>query len=235
MRARSLVVTLVLVVAAAGCSSSKKSADSTVAAADGTLALDATTVAPDTTAGGSADTTVASPSTVASDTTVASGATVTSVAAASADVLITGFLQSMNGGKVPSAKDISCVSSKVDPAALAALGASGTGAATPDPKVLLPVVKGIFSCKPDGLVDSLSTSLGSLPAGVTPAQAKCIASGLVDVMGTDDKLLELTMTTGSLKELPKADKDAVVAKLTPTVNKCVDGALRAKVLAELQK
>ena len=30
--------------------------------------------------------------------------------------------------------------------------------------------------------------------------------------------------------------DAItVAKLTPTVNKCVDGELRAKVLAELQK
>ena len=244
MRARSLVITFILVVAAAGCSSSKKSSDTTVAAPNVTLALDATTVAPDTsvavdtTAGssaseatGAADTTVASPATVASNTTVASGAT---VAAPSADVLITGFLQSMNGGKVPSAKDIKCVSSKVDPAALAALGASSTGA-TPDPKILLPVVKSIFSCKPDGLVESLSSSLGTMPTGVTAEQTKCIASGLVDVMGSDDKLLELTMTTGSLKELPKADRDAVVAKLTPTVNKCVDGDLRAKVLAELQK
>lgn len=233
MRARSLVVTLLLVVAAAGCSSSKKSADTTVVAADGTLALDATTVAPDTTL--APDTTVASQITVARDTTVASGSTVTSVAAASADVLITGFLQQMNGGKVPTAKDISCVKSKVNLDALAALGASSTGATAPDPKVLLPIVKSVFVCKPEGLVDSLSTSLGSLPAEVTPAQTKCIASGLVDVMGSDDKLLELTMTTGSLKELPKADRDAVVAKLTPTVNKCVDGALRAKVLEELQK
>lgn len=229
MRARIYAVVLMMsLVGAGGCSSSKKATDSPVASVDATLALEPAAI-PDTTA--APDTTVAPDTTAGSAaTTAASEAT---VAAESPEGLITGFLKSMNGGKAPSAKDIKCVSSKVDPAAMAALGAATS--ATPDPKVLLPVVKSIFSCKPDGLVDSLSSSLGTMPAGVTPEQTKCIASGLVDVMGSDDKLLELTMTTGSLKGLPKADRDTVAAKLTPTVNKCVDGDLRAKVLAELQK
>ena len=96
-------------------------------------------------------------------------------------------------------------------------------------------MKGIFTCKPAGLADSMSSSFDTMPAGVTAAQKTCIANGLLDVMATEDSLLEQMMnSTGSLKDLPKADRDAVIKKLTPAVDKCVDGALRKEVLADLQ-
>ena len=227
--ARSLVIALTIA-AVTGCGSSGTSSDTT-AAADATLALE-TTVAPDTTAVASApaETSVA-------DTTVAAlRDSATTVVAGDADTaVVSAFLQQMNGGKTPSAEDISCVTKAIDPSALGALIASSTGSSSPDPKVLLPVMKGIFTCKPSGLADSMSSSFDTMPAGVTAAQKTCIANGLLDVMATEDSLLEQMMnSTGSLKDLPKADRDAVIKKLTPAVDKCVDGALRKEVLADLQ-
>jgi len=241
---RSLSLALAVSFAGAGlsaCGSSKKASDTTVAAVETTAA--AAAAAAETTVAATETTTAAVETTAAAaETTVAASTETTAAAAAAAGgtdatmaAMVTQMLKGMNGGKEPSASDISCVSGKTKSEDIAAL-INGSSSGTPDTKTLLPLMKAIFSCKPAGLADSMSTSFDTMPAGVSASNKTCLANALLDILGNDDQLLQLSLSsTGGIKDLPAADRKLVIDKLTPAVNKCIDSAMRPAVIAELNK
>lgn len=243
---RSLSLALAVSFAGAGlsaCGSSKKASDTTVAAVETTAAATETTAAAAETSVAATETTAAAAETTvaaAAETTVAGSTETTAAAAAgTADAttaaMVTQMLKGMNGGKDPSAADISCVSGKTKSEDLAAL-INGSSSGTPDTKTLLPLMKAIFTCKPEGLADSMSTSFDTMPAGVSASNKTCLANSLLDILGSDDQLLELSLSSsGGIKDLPAADRKLVIDKLTPAVNKCIDPSMRAAVIAELNK
>ncbi len=209
----------------------------TLAACGGSSKSSDTTAAPDTTVVAElSDTTVAE----GSDTTVAdapSETTIAAVADALSTTLITQILQGVNGGTPPTEEQVACVSGKVKPEELAGLISAASGGTEPDATSLKPILKAVFQCKPDGLVDQIAASFDTLPAGVTEEEKKCLAGGVIDILADDDELFDAALSGGgALDELSEAQRKQVVKKLTPAVDKCIsDEANRDAVIKELGK
>ncbi len=146
-------------------------------------------------------------------------------------VLVVGMIKQFNGGKEPSKKDIDCLSKAVSADDIKAM--SGADKAAQE-KAGLALIRGVFSCKPEGVAASLATSLDKeAKTAATTEQKTCIAEGMLDVMSADDALLKQAMGGG---DLGAEQKKALTEKLKPSVEKCVsDPKVRDAILADMAK
>ena len=234
-----LVLSTMLLTGCGSDTAKDTTADTTVAAAESTAAD--TTAVGDTTAPASDTTTAA----VSSDTAATAGADTTTaasldtVAAGSTDTVaaagdltttfVTQMLLGMTGGTTADPADVKCVSEKVTEADLSKLvTASGT---EPDPTAMKAIIKAAFQCKPKGLADNLvKSTFTDVSTEVTEAQKTCIAGKILDVIASDDAVIDAMLQTDS--KMPESLKP----KFTKVVEDCVPaGAVRAALLKELLK
>jgi hypothetical protein len=238
--AGGLVLTTLLLT---GCGSDKAkdtTADTTVAAAETTVAAAAetTVAAADTTVAAATETTVAvaaettaaaSTDTVAADT-AAAGATDTVAAAGDlTSTLVTQMIMGMTGGTSADPADVKCISEKVSEADLSKL-VTATGSA-PDPTAMKAIIKAAFQCKPKGLADNMvKSTFTDVSADVTEDQKACIAGKILDVIASDDAVIEAMLQSDS--KMPESLKP----KFTKVVEDCVPaGAARDALLKDLLK
>ncbi len=236
--AGGLVLTTLLLT---GCGSDKAddtTADTTVAAAETTAAAaettaaaaDTTAAAAETTAAAATETTVAaSTDTVAADT-AAAGATDTVAAAGDlTSTFVTQMLMGMTGGTTADPADVKCVSEKVTEADLSKLVTSS--GSTPDPTAMKAIIKAAFQCKPKGLADNMvKSTFTDVSADVTDDQKTCIAGKILDVIASDDAVIDAMLQSDS--KMPESLKP----KFTKVVEDCVPaGAAREALLKDLLK
>jgi hypothetical protein len=232
--AGGLVLTTLLLT---GCGSDKAddtTADTTVATAETTAAAapaDTTASAADTEAAATETTAAAAETTAAASTdTAAAGATDT--VAAPGDLtttFVTQMLMGMTGGTSADPADVKCVSEKVTEADLSKLVA--TSGATPDPTAMKAIIKAAFQCKPKGLADNMvKSTFTDVSADVTEDQKSCIAGKILDVIASDDAVIDAMLQSDS--KLPESLKP----KFTKVVEDCVPaGAAREALLKDLLK
>ena len=218
--AGGLVLTTLLLT---GCGSDK-AADTTVATAETTAAPAETTAAADTTAA-AADTTSAA----ATETTTAAATDTVAAAGDLTTTFVTQMLLGMTGGTTTDPADVKCVSEKVTEADLSKLVASS--GSTPDPTAMKAIIKAAFQCKPKGLADNLvKSTFTDVSADVTEDQKACIADKILDVIASDDAVIDAMLQSDS--KMPESLKP----KFTKVVEDCVPaGAAREALLKDLLK